>query len=41
MPFIYLINPLAMAAVRDRIQGVQYSALGGAFWNLHELRIEE
>ncbi|NES96459.1 MAG: ABC transporter substrate-binding protein [Desertifilum sp. SIO1I2] len=41
VPFIYLINPLAMAAVRDRIQGVQYSALGGAFWNLHELRIEE
>lgn len=41
VPFIYLINPLSMAAVRDRVNGVEYSALGGVFWNLHELRIEE
>lgn len=39
LPFIYLVNPLAMTAVRDRIQGVQYSALGGAFWNIYELRM--
>lgn len=39
LPFVYLINPLSMAAVRDRVQGVEYSALGGALWNIHELTI--
>ncbi|MBP0000254.1 MAG: ABC transporter substrate-binding protein [Cyanobacteria bacterium SID2] len=41
LPFIYLVNPFSMAAVRNEIQGVQYSALGGPFWNLYELSIEE
>ncbi len=41
LPVIHLVNPLSMAAVRDRIQGVQYSALGGAFWNIYELTISE
>jgi len=27
--------------VRDRVEGIEYSALGGAFWNIHELRISE
>ena len=40
LPMIYLVNPLSLAAVRDRIQGVEYSALGGVTWNIHELRIE-
>jgi len=39
LPFIYLVNPLSMETVRDRIQGIKYSALGGAFWNLYELQI--
>ncbi|MBE9124998.1 MULTISPECIES: ABC transporter substrate-binding protein [unclassified Coleofasciculus] len=39
LPFIYLVNPLAFEAVRDRIQNVKYSALGGAFWNLYELEV--
>jgi peptide/nickel transport system substrate-binding protein len=39
LPFIYLVNPYSLTAVRDRIQGVQYSALGGAFWNLYELQL--
>ncbi|MBO1346288.1 MAG: ABC transporter substrate-binding protein [Hormoscilla sp. GUM202] len=41
LPFIYLVNPLAMTAVRDRVQPIKYSALGGAFWNIHELQIVE
>jgi len=41
LPFIYLVNPLSMTAVRDRIQPIKYSALGGAFWNIHELQIFE
>jgi peptide/nickel transport system substrate-binding protein len=39
LPFIYLVNPLALAAVRDRVQGVQFSALGGTLWNIHELKV--
>ena len=41
LPFIYLVNPLSMEAVRDRIQGVKYTELGGAFWNLYELKAVE
>ena len=41
LPFIYLVNPLDMSAVRDRVQGVRYSALGGALWNLPELQIQD
>ncbi len=41
LPFIYLVNPYSLAAVRNRFQGIQYSALGGAFWNIHELKITE
>ena len=41
VPFIYLVNPYSMSAVRNNIEGVEYSALGGAFWNLDELKITE
>lgn len=41
LPFIYLVNPLDMTAVRNRIQGIEFSALGGALWNLSELRAFE
>lgn len=39
LPFIYLVKPLQLEGVRDRIQGIRYSALGGAFWNLDELTV--
>ncbi len=39
VPFIYLVNPKSFAAVRNKIEGIEYSALGGAFWNLEELKI--
>jgi peptide/nickel transport system substrate-binding protein len=41
LPFIYLVNPYSLSAVRNRIKGVQYSALGGAFWNIEKLTIED
>jgi peptide/nickel transport system substrate-binding protein len=41
LPFIYMITPISFAAVRDRIQNVKYSPLGGALWNIHELKIAE
>lgn len=41
VPFIYMVNPLTFEAVRDRVSGIRYSAIGGAFWNLYELKIAE
>jgi peptide/nickel transport system substrate-binding protein len=41
LPFIYLVNPLSMEAVRDRIKGIEYTDLGGALWNLYELKAVE
>ena len=41
VPLIYMVNPLTFEAVRDRISGIRYSAIGGAFWNLYELKITE
>lgn len=39
LPFIHLVERLDLQAVSDRIQGVRYSALGGPFWNLYELKV--
>jgi peptide/nickel transport system substrate-binding protein len=41
VPFIYLVNPYSMAAIRNNVEGVEYSALGGAFWNLDQLKITD
>lgn len=41
LPFIHLVNKLSFEAVRDRVQNLKYSALGGAFWNLYELKVTE
>ncbi len=41
LPLIHLFTPLSLTAVRDRIQGVKYSALGGALWNVYELKAKE
>ncbi|MGJ3247793.1 MAG: ABC transporter substrate-binding protein [Elainellaceae cyanobacterium] len=40
VPFIHLVNPLALGAIRNRIKEVQYSALGKLFWNVYQLRLE-
>jgi peptide/nickel transport system substrate-binding protein len=39
VPFIYLANAKAMAAVRNRVENVRYNAIGLAIWNLSEQRI--
>lgn len=41
VPFIYLVNPIAMSAVRDRVENVRYTALGGSLWNIYELRVQQ
>ncbi len=39
VPYIHLFTPLSLTAMRDRIQGVKYSAYGGALWNIYELKM--
>jgi peptide/nickel transport system substrate-binding protein len=41
VPLIFLVNPLSLSAVSNRIQGVEYAALGGALWNIYELQLTE
>ncbi|HEY9862633.1 MAG TPA: ABC transporter substrate-binding protein [Candidatus Obscuribacterales bacterium] len=41
LPLLYLVNPLGFEAIRDRVEGVEYTPLGGGFWNLYELKIAE
>lgn len=41
LPVIYLVNPLAMGAVRNYVEGVKYTALGGSTWNIYELKLTE
>lgn len=39
LPLIHLVTPLSLSAVRDRIQGIKFSPIGGALWNLDELTL--
>lgn len=41
VPIIYLMNPLALVAVRDQVQGVQYSSIGQLLWNIDALRVQK
>ncbi len=41
LPFIHLVERLNLEAVRDYVEGIKYSALGGAFWNLYELKASD
>lgn len=39
LPFIPLVIPLSLTAVNQRIEGIKFGAIGGAFWNLEELAV--
>ncbi|MGD1908335.1 MAG: ABC transporter substrate-binding protein [Leptolyngbyaceae cyanobacterium] len=41
LPFTYLVNQLSLGAVRNTINGLQYSALGGSLWNIYELTLTQ
>lgn len=45
LPFIHLVNPLALAAVRNRIQGVELSTINSGvlqvLWKFPELKVVE
>jgi peptide/nickel transport system substrate-binding protein len=38
VPCIYLVNPLSLSAVKNRVKGIDYSPISGPFWNLYELK---
>ncbi|MEO1145864.1 MAG: ABC transporter substrate-binding protein [Cyanobacteria bacterium J06638_22] len=39
LPFIHLVNPLSLSAVRNDLENVRFSSLGGALWNVYELQL--
>ncbi len=39
LPFIHLVTPYALAAMRDRLQNTEFTALGGTLWNIHEMKV--
>lgn len=41
LPMIYTVLPRVVYAVRNRVENVNPTALGGAFYNIEELRIKE
>ena len=41
LPFIYTVNNFSLSAVRNNIQGVQHSALGGSLWNIEALTLTD
>lgn len=41
LPFIHLVGQYSMSAVRNKVENVKYTALGGVLWNIEELKIEE
>lgn len=41
VPLIYLVTPLALTAIRDRVEGVAPTPTGGSLWNLDELTLSE
>jgi peptide/nickel transport system substrate-binding protein len=43
LPYIHLVKPLEMLVVRNRFQGIKYSAfdLPNTFWNIYEVKVAE
>ncbi len=40
LPVFFLVNPISLQAVRDRVENVEYSAMGGLLWNIDEWRLK-
>ena len=41
LPVFFLVNPMSFQAVRDRVENVKFSTLGGILWNIDELRLSK
>ena len=39
LPFIHLVGQYSMSAVRNKVENVEYTSLGGVTWNIHELEL--
>jgi len=39
LPFIHLVGQYSMSAVRNKVENVKYTALGGVLWNINELEL--
>ncbi|MDF5726542.1 MAG: ABC transporter substrate-binding protein [Rhizonema sp. PD38] len=38
LPFIHMVGQYSLSAVRDRFEGIKFSALGGPLWNIYEIQ---
>ncbi|MEL7332052.1 MAG: ABC transporter substrate-binding protein [Cyanobacteria bacterium J06560_2] len=41
LPFIHLVGQYSMSAVRNKVENIKYTALGGTLWNISELKLME
>lgn len=41
LPLIHLVNPVSLAAIRNKVEGTKFSALGGTLWNIYELKVAQ
>lgn len=41
LPVFFLVNPMSLHAVRDRIDNIKYSGLASVFWNIDEWQITD
>ena len=41
LPVFFLVNPISLKAVRNRVENVEYSAVSWFLWNIDELRLRE
>ena len=41
LPVFFLVNPISLKAVRNRVENVEYSAVSRFLWNIDELRLRE
>lgn len=41
LPFIYMVNAFDFSAIRNRIEGIDYTALGGATWNIEDQKLTQ
>jgi len=39
LPVFFLVNPISLQAVRNRVENVEYSAVSGLLWNIDELKL--
>ncbi|MCJ8283209.1 MAG: hypothetical protein MJK14_26265 [Rivularia sp. ALOHA_DT_140] len=40
LPVFFLVNSISLKAVRNRVENVNYTAVGGLFWNIDEWRLK-